>query len=67
MDGLVTTQAETLRNALRDTPTRRFLFIGHADAPVSAGEPAARERTLGFAARGAETKRLQDACSLCAA
>jgi len=35
--------ADTLRNALRDTPTKRFLFIGHADARLRGAE-----RSLGF-------------------
>ena len=38
--------ADVLRSALRDTETRRFLFIGHADAPTSRSEDATR--TLGF-------------------
>ena len=38
--------ADVLRSALRDTDTRRFLFIGHADAPTSRSEDATR--TLGF-------------------
>ena len=38
--------AEELRTALRDMDTRRFLFIGHADAPTTRGDGAGR--TLGF-------------------